>query len=243
MPHGAPDYWGYSPKDVTHPSLDVGELAARLGSPVSFDRRGSVVWYDSFINGMAAWEAAGTSGYDVYPYIAAARTVGMCLRMETAATTGAYVQVWHDTPPPMLGGWGWEVSFIPGWYVDHFDILLLRYTGEYLVHYEANYNHNNGNLYILKSDNTWVQVGSPGVQTMSIGAFSTMKLVVDALSQKYDRLLFNGHTYDISSYEPFQESDTSTPRVRLSIRAYTDSDAKAHVNIDDVIFTQEEPIA
>lgn len=43
MARGAPDFGAATPRELTAPALDPGELAARLGSAVRFDRLGFVV--------------------------------------------------------------------------------------------------------------------------------------------------------------------------------------------------------
>ncbi|GAI06639.1 unnamed protein product, partial [marine sediment metagenome] len=44
MIHGHADYGAGAPGKTIYSMLDVGELAARLGSPVTSDRAGNVMW-------------------------------------------------------------------------------------------------------------------------------------------------------------------------------------------------------
>ncbi|KKN00279.1 hypothetical protein LCGC14_1139400 [marine sediment metagenome] len=63
MARGAPDFGAVAPRELTATVQDLGELAVRLGSPVIFDRRGTVVaiigattmaWHGGTVNGASA---------------------------------------------------------------------------------------------------------------------------------------------------------------------------------------------
>lgn len=55
MPRGYPD-WGVVTAQLGAPEFDTGEMAARIGSPYSYLRRGKVLYIDSFELGFNAWE-------------------------------------------------------------------------------------------------------------------------------------------------------------------------------------------
>ena len=56
MAHGTPD-WGVTAGAVTtYQVTDLGELAVRLGSPISHDRRGDVIWWDDFECTLNKWQ-------------------------------------------------------------------------------------------------------------------------------------------------------------------------------------------
>jgi len=48
MPRGHPDYGQAGPTSLIATVPDLGELAARLGSNNTWDRRGFILWYDDF---------------------------------------------------------------------------------------------------------------------------------------------------------------------------------------------------
>lgn len=58
----SPDFSKYLPGSTRFSLQDMGELAARLDSPILYDRRGEVIWYDTFDNGLGGWStlAEGT---------------------------------------------------------------------------------------------------------------------------------------------------------------------------------------
>ena len=59
MTHGVQDFGASSGQNSTYGLTDLGELAVRLGSPVSFDRRGDVVMMETFEDGLDAWVTDG----------------------------------------------------------------------------------------------------------------------------------------------------------------------------------------
>ena len=65
MGHGYPDYGTQGPVSTVHSIQDLGELAVRLGSIVTFDRRGNVLWLDGFDSGIGAWSKGGNVNYSV----------------------------------------------------------------------------------------------------------------------------------------------------------------------------------
>ena len=66
MAHGAPDWFGTTPQGMVHRVADLAELAARLGSPDVFDRRGNVLFMDSFENGQNNWSHGALVGVSNY---------------------------------------------------------------------------------------------------------------------------------------------------------------------------------
>lgn len=67
MPRGMPDWGEYSPQEVVSKLLDNAELAARLGSPVLFDRRGTVIFMDDFNCGVNHWDTVTKGNLKIYP--------------------------------------------------------------------------------------------------------------------------------------------------------------------------------
>ncbi|GAI56753.1 unnamed protein product, partial [marine sediment metagenome] len=55
MAHGQPDFGMYQIAKTIYRLADMGELAVRLGSIVTHDRRGDVIWMDNFDSGIAKW--------------------------------------------------------------------------------------------------------------------------------------------------------------------------------------------
>jgi len=241
MGHGTPDWWGGAPKSTTYALGDMAELAVRLGSIVSFDRRGDVIWLDSFNNGLAGWlsDVAGTG--EVYPVAAPVRMSGlaMVLMAKGSALNGAII--YRTVPSPVLGGIGAECSFTVDANLSSVEMSLGVYTGTILYWYQAKYVHAEGKVYVVTYPWTYVAVGTPGVLTAYGNTFHTMKLVANILTEKYVRLLVNGHEYSIGAYAPDYVDDGSVARMDVRIEAVTAVEGATYLVLDDVIVTQNEP--
>jgi len=61
MAHGAPDDSNVLKDGLVNRLDDLGELAARLGSPVKYHRTGDVVYIDDFEWGLNGWVSTGTN--------------------------------------------------------------------------------------------------------------------------------------------------------------------------------------
>jgi hypothetical protein len=241
MPHGLPDWWGAAPKSTTYGLQDMAELAARLGSPVTFDRRGDVVFLTSFENGLAGWSVSGTgTGAYAIPCTTPVRTKGTAIKIATgnlASDEGAIVR---EVPFPTLGKIGLEASFVvyPG--IRYAGIEMLFYTGTHLTQFVCLYKHTTGELYIY-TDAGWIRIGTPGIVFENYTHFNTMKLVGDILLGRYERLLWNQHTYILTSYGPNVTSEPSIRRLAVGIYDIAHVDGSPYIKVCDVILTQNEP--
>jgi len=96
--HGAPDWWGTEQTSTVHLVQDVGELAARLGSIVTFDRRGNVIWLTSFEDGLQG-TSFGVDHVDSKGTLSTNRALGgaYSIRLDPRGAADAYVN-WHPCP-------------------------------------------------------------------------------------------------------------------------------------------------
>jgi len=77
MAHGQPDYGMYTLANTIYRLTDMGELAARLGSINTYDRRGDVIFLDSFESGLTAWSpSSACTGSDLVQSAKHARSGG-----------------------------------------------------------------------------------------------------------------------------------------------------------------------
>lgn len=62
--------WGVASGQLSSPDSDMGELAARLGSPTVINRSGRVIWFDRFEAGLSNWyiEVGSAGAYNDIPY-------------------------------------------------------------------------------------------------------------------------------------------------------------------------------
>jgi len=243
MPHGLPDWWGAAPKSTTYGLQDMAELAARLGSIVTFDRRGDVIWQSRFEDGIAQVGVSGTGTYnEVYPQINSGHYAGNCLVLKTGNAAGDLAEITKVLPYPALGGIGHEIGFSLTSGIRYVYNSLIFFTGSQKQWYCVRYVHTSGALQLLHSNGTWYNIGSPGIQREGEAIYNQMKLVGDILNSKYVRVVFNSGNYLASAYAPYVTADTTTKSMTVGIDVYTDIAANVAARAAYMIVTQNEPV-
>lgn len=242
MPHGQPDYGLYTQKKTVYGLADLGEVAARLGSVCTYDRRGDVIWFDDFESGIERWLKMGPdAGESAVWSPERASNGGFCYKLSTAAIADNYVEVVHHEAYPVLSKIGFEVSFT--YYDDQMIYLFKLNLGTTPTNYNAHirYNATTEKIEIFDAG-VWRERAS-GVELFhNTYLFNTMKLVVDfEAPKKYARLIFNEVEYDISDYTPRSFSPGTGPTLGINVRVTTEENVAKIVYIDNAIITQNEP--
>jgi hypothetical protein len=241
MAHGTPD-WGVTAGGATVYQLtDMAELAVRLGSIVTFDRRGDVVFLDSFEDGFAHWltDKAG-AGSLVALSRATARHNGLSARLVGGTGAAAWAQIIFQGPRPVLAGLGVEYSFNPISTIGILTLLLYLYDGTNRTLYEVHWDDATNSL--RYRDANWVlQTFATNVDLLAdVALFHTWKLVVNAEDQEYARLILNGSTYDLSGIPARVTADSRFPSLSAVVTVNGRAGGTSTVYIDDVILTQNE---
>ncbi|GAG14536.1 unnamed protein product, partial [marine sediment metagenome] len=111
MPHGVKPYGRTEAQNTVFGLQDMGELAARQGSIVTFDRRGNVIWYDDFESSLNKWLLYDLGvGAAVVESNEAARNGLVSCKVTTSAVLGQYSGIRHDHMIPVLSKLGFEIS-------------------------------------------------------------------------------------------------------------------------------------
>lgn len=242
MVHGQPDYGMYSIASTIYKLADMGELAARLGSIVTHDRRGDVIWLDNFESNINKWlQTTVGVGASIALSAEAARNGGLSAKLITGNAINNYAQIAKAVPYPVLSNMGFEISFVV-----HDDMSLYRmwqriYTGVLALTGSIQYSHALKTLYYLDSGNVY-QVIAVGIDLEDdIHLFHTMKLVVDYVNGKYKRLILNEHTYDLSAYDIYSVASGFNRYMLIWFEGLTAVAANTPFYVDDAIITQNEP--
>ena len=113
MPHGQRDWSNIGAEELVFAMDDMAELAARLGSPITFNREGNVLFVSTFEHGVAGFGT--TPGGDDAEIVTSAlwsRTSGYCCKLVAGKTTPYYALIYKTFPYPTLGSYGLELSFL-----------------------------------------------------------------------------------------------------------------------------------
>lgn len=241
MVHGMPDWGGSAPKITTYKLDDHAELAARLGSIVSYDRRGEVLWLQDFAQGGQPFLCDGFGiGGEGYLTCAGALSGGLSLCLQTDVLAGDFERVYQHGYYKVEGGIGQEVWFTVAANLRDVVMRVVMYTGARLYDYRAKYNHLTGEISVFDSAGAWVIIGTPGVQDTLYGSYNPFKMVFDGVTHRYMRVIFTNLEYTALGISCRDTAVISAKTMVSMIYVTSDLAGGCAINLDNWIMTQNE---
>lgn len=242
MAHGTPDWGHIGPKSTTYGLDDVAELAARLDSPVIFDRRGDVILLESWENGLSKCTFAGDGFGNLQELtMLSARHGGLSCMLTAGKDEGRSSYLYHYTFPPVASRFGLEASFGVVAATDYilFDILL--YDGAAYKRGMLSLNHTEGVLKYVDSDGDF-QDFATSLNYMTIQQpWNTLKFVVDFIENEYVRCILNDQNWDLRGTACRQDSADDEPHLETAVEHHGVADNNPAICVDRIIVTQNEP--
>lgn len=242
MPHGGPDWGTTGPLGTVFTLEDMAELAVRLGSIDTFDRRGNVILLDDFEGGILKWLPNGQGvGWSVTWDSTHARNGAFSAKLVTRAQADYWVNISRYFSFPAVSRMGFEFSWTNEVFMRDVQIKVLLHSGtaqheaaiKWLATDQFFYYHNNLGVFSITPYKLMFFNGVP--------VFHTIKVVVDFIEGKYVRLIANNFQYDLSALKYERTEFALTPRAYVAIQIRTDAAVNVVSYIDDVIITQNEP--
>ena len=244
MAHGAPDYGVSASKSTIYSLQDMAELAARLGSIVTFDRRGDVVWFDDFEDGIGKWrlDGIGTGNAQEWSSVTS-RSRGFSLKLTSGSDSWRLSSAERLFAFPTLSKLGFEFSFS---YPDedqvaYLDLWVNIYDGVSLILADLEYNRASNTLAYLDENGDYVNLRTDIRLKGDATLTHTFKLVLDPNKKEYVRAVVNERTYDLSGIGQQYQADDKSPHVAVAIVLMGVAAVNCIAYIDDFIFTQNEP--
>ena len=222
--------------------IDNSELAARLNSINTFDRRGNVVFMDNFEDAVLFWNSA-TSGANADVSLATdwGKTGSQSCKLTAGDGATGQAYIYRFLGAQVLGKLGIESSFTIDSDTTRVDLELRYYDGT---------NYHSGMVRYVKADDKfqiwdttagYVDVLTSYSLDFLNTAFHTMKLVIDIDTKKYVRLLVNNQAVDISTYTLKEYGDATKTSIRFGIYHISAEASAALIWVDNIIITQNEP--
>ncbi len=242
MAHGQPDYGMYAQKSTIYGLSDMAELAVRLGSINSFDRRGEVVFLDSFEGGLTKWApVTSISAVTVVQSQGAARSGGFAAKFTGSMVPETVGGIEHYEHYPVLSKLGAEASFTLEADLTYVEIESDLYNGSTYQRFRIRYHMGDQKLQYADSAGAWVDLAT-GVSIYGyLPLFHTLKVVGDAATGKYVRCLLDDQEYDLSGIACQAAASADVKHWRATVLADWLTVASASIYVDDVILTQNEP--
>ena len=242
MSHDLPDWGALSAVTTIAEITDLGELAARLGSIDTHDRRGDVIFLEDFSSGLRRHETFGSgTGNTVSLSTITARNGLLSARLVAGSDAGRNASIRGGGPFPVLGNLGLEFSFSIAGLTDGVELDIDLFDGINQWAFQIVYDATNQ---LLKYTNS-----SGGSTTLASGVylvegeivFHVIKLVFDAANKQFVRLVVDNRVYSMAAIGAFLVGGAAASWLRFEIFNVGRATFNDVVYIDDVIFTQNEP--
>lgn len=242
MPHGLPDYGVYQAKTTTFGLSDMGELAARLGSIVTYDRRGDVVWFCDCEGNEEIFDTAIVGvGAGVVQSSEQAHNGSFSMKLTTGNNIGDFATILKRYQYPVMGLFGLEAAFTVNVNVNNIELRITVNTGTRQLQAGVRLNYANSRLEYYNSAGAWAILAA-GITTTALATmFYQMKVVCDLVNEVYVRLIFAGVEYDMSTLSFLGQNIVGAPIMVIHVLNFTNAAANESVYIDNVIVTQNEP--
>jgi len=242
MAHGAPDWGAFKPGTTVYSLSDMAELAARLGSPVTFDRRGEVMWMDDFEGSVNKWvdsldgvgSAAELSDDHVY-------NGAKSLKITTGAAVGSETQVTRGVGPHILTTQlGAEVSFMIHRHT-RFDLVMQALRSGITTSTGVRYDPTLEKLQLITTEGAWTDLITDFVLSDQ-DVWHTIKLVSDLTGDgHYVRLILNERTPAIAHIPPGKGESITEDYLLIWMTVKNQLITSHSMYFGDFILTQNEP--
>lgn len=237
-----PDYGLLNAAATVAEVTDLGELAARLGSPVTWDRRGDVLWFDDFEAGLASWVTVTTgTGAAVALATDRARSGRRSVKLTAGSDDTLFAGITHYEPPPVFSRLGLEGWFSLDTQVGKVSIQLFVHDGVSSFRSALRLRCSDGALFYQNAAGGDTQFADGPTPIAFAPSFHALKLVVDADAGKYVRAIIDDTTYDLSGIPAYVSGPALA--VAATITALYEGSAGSNPSawVDNMIFTVNEP--
>jgi len=241
MPHGAPDWSNVVKYTQVHRLDDMAELACRLGSIIIFDRRGDVIWYDSFQYGYQYYDRwLSGAGASMEITTESFRNHGYALKLVPGSDEGQAAVISQYFPLIKPGNHGCEFSWTLDSYVRSIDLTIISRDSGVKTTFKVSYNYEEKKLYYLDKNNTLSILDDELDLPYAFNLFHTWKLVWNTTTGFYIRLLLNTKTYNMEGLEGYITTTTEPDYYSIHLGVYSQYGYNPFVYFDDIIHTINE---
>jgi hypothetical protein len=198
--------------------VDVGELAVRLGSPVTYDRRGEVLFADQFGHGLGSYtaEVDGT-GASIKLIASEGDCGGYAAQLTGGSVDGDFVSLVRTLPATARVRYGFEVSFWLPSVVSLVDFMFQYYDGALLRDGHLRYTWSPAGWSYRDAAGAYQSISIPALYVSTDPLFHWLKLVVDLSKDEYLRILVDEEEYDMSGVGLYSVANATPPNMACGV--------------------------
>jgi hypothetical protein len=224
------------------PLSDLGELAARLGSPVTYDRRGEVVFYTQFDEGLAHLYMDGDGLGNAIALSADYPDRGsFCALLTAGSTLGHNYSIEKQFSPAALGKAGCEFSYSPFPGYDRMRISLGRFDGAHSHEAVISLSDTDSKVYYKDAAGAQQEICTLHDTVSSGNIFTVVKLVCDFYTDCYVSLQLNELFYSLKDIPLYEAVDASIHQNRTYLTFYGRDTLNDQCRLGYLILTGNEP--
>ena len=223
---------------------DLGELAARLGSIVTFDRRGDVVFMDNFECGLAKWvcTAIGSGCSSALSEESPYRGYWSA-KLSVGSVAVAISRMDIYTPFPLPSKMGFEIAFTVDGDAGSFSLGMNIYNGTQLIKGEIRYTPSTGALEYIDVDSNLATLASGLSLRADAHQYHVIKLVLDGDGAEYVRVILDSTQYKMDGVAARSEASALDAYMQGVVSLISDGAHTSSIYVDGAIITQNEPIS
>jgi len=241
MAHGAPDDSNIVKIGDTHRVDDMAELAARLGSPVSFIRSGEVLFLDDFACGLNGWTKTWVpADGNILPSNERVVTGGVSGYLVSGTGANPIATLYKLFPLPTISKLGLAVTFSIGAAGRWFHFGLSYQDGLHLYVFSIRYDPGLETLGYTDIDGDPVTIATQVILSELVNNRNILKLVIDLRTGCYVRLYLNNVEYSLAGISGQVVDEDDPARISLSCMVWGDGLAFTELWVDSVVLTGNE---
>jgi len=242
MASGHPD-WGQAQQNSLIASVsDLGELAARLGSLVTYSRTGNVLWLSDFADGLIGFDTSVQgAGSAVSADTSTAFRGGACVKLLTDTGASDFAQVRKPLTLPRAGQVGFEIGVAMASSRGAFDVEMIVLAGGSQYNFAVRLSKEDQTLSYLNSGGTFTVFETAQLVPITSTLFHVLKLVVDPDTQKYARFIMDQETFDLTGIAGQLVGASSFEQVTIKADLNAEGGLACTAYVDCPIFTINEP--
>jgi len=222
--------------------MGAAELAVRLGSIDTFERRGQVILLDGFECGDRGWIPSLSGTLASVNVSTTRRNSGTySLKLVGGSSANHTAQATRKFAYATVSRMGYELAFCPYPNLDYLKCSMHFYTGTVRIDFHIIYDHTNSRVRYTFNEVNYTDI----VTSINLAAddylFHHLKFVVDMPDWALMRVVLDNTVYNIAVGNDYEAGETSPPHMRVAATIASRSGNNDYVYIDDVIVTQSEP--